>query len=91
MIFVYKEDLLRVLQLLQDEMQRNFVHTLITPATTYRMQATLDALIRRYSLGENNPIWQIKFEIVYTGPGSFELRPNLDDVTLLSRKYPVPK
>lgn len=89
MIIVVRQDLIKALHIYQDTLNKKFLYTPMTPAVEERMKYELESIRHFYKQGERNPVWDVKVNIVLSGPSSFELQPILDDVTLLDRPTPT--
>ena len=89
MITVSRQDLIKALHLYQDSLNKKFLYLPLTPAVHERMKQELEQVRYHYKRGERNPVWDVKVQIVLSGPGSFELQPVLEDVTLVDRPSPA--
>lgn len=78
---IWKDELLKVMQLYQRELSE-FIYRPMSPAMLERMKFKLESCRQYYRRQEQNPIWDIRVEIVQVNPHSFELHPILEGVTL---------
>lgn len=88
--YIFQEDLLKACTLIRDVMQKEFLGQFMTEATKERCRRRLHELLDHQRKTENNPIWDLEYEIVF-GIGSLELRPVVPDDTELISRNPLKK
>lgn len=84
-IEVFRQDLAKVFLMYQREIEKKFYGLPMTEAIEYRINQELEQLRHHLGRGENNPVWQVKAEVVVKGPGTFMLQPILEGVTIVDR------
>lgn len=86
MITVYREELLKVLNIYENELAE-FIYRPMSPAMVMRMEDKLKTISCYYYNIDRNPVWKIPVKIVHAGYGSFDLQPDLNDVNVVSRNH----
>jgi hypothetical protein len=78
---VWEDELLKALKIYERELSE-FIYKPMSPAMLERMKDKIKAVSHHFANMDRNDVWLVPVEIVPTGPGTFELRPDLTHVTV---------
>lgn len=90
-IVVKRKELVAASRYLIFQLKDKYLYKPLTASTIEHIKADIYYVLQDMRRRETNPVWQINYEVEVSGVSSFELRPNLEGVTVLDEPPSSPR
>lgn len=78
---IWRDELIKAFKIYERELA-DFIYRPATPTMIEHMKMKIETVRRHYRAMDRNPVWDVPVSIIHSGPGTFDLHPELEGFIL---------